>query len=305
MAAVEEAEVVEVVVAHQARATLRVGDVFLKIDSDQARTDVEVGAMALAPVPTPQVLWRQPPVLAIAAVPGRPLARLGEPSTSSPQAWEAAGAMLRTLHDAPQPPPWPGKGTVDDLAAELDAECAWLLANDVLPAELVARGRRLAETVLRPWTPAFTHGDLQCAHVFVDDADRITGVIDWSEAGCFDPLFDLAILTMGHPEQLEHVLRGYRAGREVDVHTGADTSAITGAGAATDTDASAGAVTNIGAGTATTTTPDRDLIRAWWSFRSLVAVRWLLQHGFDPAAPGCEIDVLKRATAPSPARSPR
>jgi hypothetical protein len=39
---------VEVVLAHTERATLRVGDVFLKIDSDQTRTDVEVAAMAMA-----------------------------------------------------------------------------------------------------------------------------------------------------------------------------------------------------------------------------------------------------------------
>ena len=55
---------VEVVVAHDERTTLRVGDVFLKIDADQTRTDVEVGAMAMAPIPTPEVLWRKPPVLA-------------------------------------------------------------------------------------------------------------------------------------------------------------------------------------------------------------------------------------------------
>ena len=41
-------ETVEVVVAHHECATLRVGDVFLKIDADQARTDVEVKAMAMA-----------------------------------------------------------------------------------------------------------------------------------------------------------------------------------------------------------------------------------------------------------------
>ncbi len=58
MADVEE---VEVVVAHHERATLRVGDVFLKIDADQTRTDVEVEAMAMAPIPTPAVLWRKPP----------------------------------------------------------------------------------------------------------------------------------------------------------------------------------------------------------------------------------------------------
>lgn len=58
---------VEVLVAHKERATLRVGDVFLKVDADQSRADVEVEAMALAPIPTPQVLWRKPPVLALAA----------------------------------------------------------------------------------------------------------------------------------------------------------------------------------------------------------------------------------------------
>ena len=53
MADVDE---VEVVVAHHERATLRIGDVFLKIDTDQTRTDVEVEAMAMAPIPTPEVL---------------------------------------------------------------------------------------------------------------------------------------------------------------------------------------------------------------------------------------------------------
>src|SRR5919205_897148 len=99
MAGVEE---VTVVVAHSERATLRVGDVFLKVDADQARIDVEVEAMALAPVPTPDVLWRKPPVLAIAAVSGTALGRLAEPSTASPAAWAAAGAAIRTLHGALQ-----------------------------------------------------------------------------------------------------------------------------------------------------------------------------------------------------------
>lgn len=67
---------VNVVVAHHECATLRVGDMYLKIDADQTRTDIEVEAMALAPVPTAEVLWRKPPVLAIAALPresARPL----------------------------------------------------------------------------------------------------------------------------------------------------------------------------------------------------------------------------------------
>ncbi|WP_368052503.1 phosphotransferase family protein [Micromonospora sp. HUAS LYJ1] len=38
---------------------------------------------------------------------------------------------------------------------------------------------------------------------------------------------------------------------------------------------------------------DRDVIRAWWSLRSLLASRWLIEHGFDPSLPGCEFDVLR------------
>src|SRR4051812_32164081 len=128
---------VEVVVAHHERATLRVGGVFLKIDADQARTDVEVEAMALAPIPTPEVLWRKPPVLAFAALPGTALGRLGEPSTASAAAWAAAGAAARMLHDAPLPP-WPGR-TLDELTSRLDSECDWLVTNSGLPTPVVAR----------------------------------------------------------------------------------------------------------------------------------------------------------------------
>ena len=139
---------VEVVVAHNERATLRVGDVFLKIDADQTRTDVEVEAMDMAPIPTPEVLWRTPPVLALAALPGAALGHLGERSTASPAAWAAAGAAVRRLHDAPLPP-WPGR-SIDELASRLDGECEWLVANGVLPADLVTRNRQVAEGALRP-----------------------------------------------------------------------------------------------------------------------------------------------------------
>jgi aminoglycoside phosphotransferase (APT) family kinase protein len=150
-------------------------------------------------------------VLALAAVPGTALGHLGEPSTASPAAWAAAGAAVRTLHDAPLPP-WPGK-TVDELGSQLASECEWLVANDVLTADVVTRNRRLAETALRPWTPVFIHGDLQVDHVFVDD-DTVTGIIDWSEGAQGDALFDLATLTLGHPEHLGDVITGY--GTDVD-----------------------------------------------------------------------------------------
>lgn len=82
-----DVEKIEVIVAHDERATLRIGDVFLKIDADSTRTDVEVAAMTMAPIPAPQILWRQPPVLALAALPETALGRLGEPSTASSAAW--------------------------------------------------------------------------------------------------------------------------------------------------------------------------------------------------------------------------
>jgi aminoglycoside phosphotransferase (APT) family kinase protein len=243
-----DVEQVEVVVAHRDCATLRVGDVFLKVDGDQSRSDIEIEAMAMAPIPTPGVLWRKPPVLALAAVPGTALGRLSEPSPASPAAWAAAGAAVRMLHEAPLPP-WPGRN-LDQLASDLDRECALLVADDVLPADLVTRNRQVAQAALRPWTPVFIHGDLQITHVFVD-GDEVTGVIDWTEASRGDALYDLASLTLGHEECLGDLVAGY--GTDVDL----------------------------------------DVIRAWWSLRSLLAVRWLFEHGFDASAPGCEIDVLK------------
>ena len=239
-------EQVEVVVAHLERATLRVGDVFLKVDADQARVEVE--AMAMAPVPTPEILWRKPPVLALAAFPGTALGRLQEPSIASAAAWAAAGAAARMLHDTPLPP-WPGR-SLDELASRLDGECDWLVANDVLPTDVVTRNRRVAEAALRRWTPVFIHGDLQITHVFVD-GDEVTGVLDWSEASQGDALYDLATLTLAHEEHLGDVVAGY--GTDVDL----------------------------------------DVIRAWWSWRSLVVVRWLAEHGFGPLEEMPEVAVLR------------
>jgi aminoglycoside phosphotransferase (APT) family kinase protein len=241
-------EGIKVIVAHNERATLRVGDVFLKIDADQSRIAVEVQAMAIAPVPTPQILWWQSPVLALAALPGRALGRLGKPSTASSVAWSSVGATVRTLHAAPLPP-WPGR-SIDEFSSRLDDECEWLVANDVLPLEVVRRNRRLAETALRPWTPVFVHGDLQVDHVFVSD-DKVTGVVDWSEASQGDAHFDLATLTLGHPERVADVIAGY--GSDVD----------------------------------------RDIIRAWWSLRCLLNVRWLAEHGFGPVEEMPECAVLR------------
>ncbi len=115
---------------------------------------------------------------------------------------------------------------------------------------MVRRNRGLAETALRPWTPAFTHGDLHTEHVFVD-GDDVTGIIDWSEASRGDAMSDLATLTLGHEEHLDDVIAGY----------GADV--------------------------------DRDVIRAWRSWRCLVAVRWLVENGYGSPEQLPEVAILR------------
>ena len=260
---IEDMQEIEVVVAHSERATLRVGDVFLKIDADQARIDREVEVMARAPIPTPEVLWRKPPVLALAAVPGAALGVLEEPSTASAAAWVAVGAAVRALHDA-QLPPWPSsqceqlparssRDTVE-FPPRLDAECEWLIANAVVSAEIVRHNRRVAEAALRPWTPVFIHGDLQIVHVFVD-GDELSGVVDWSEGGQGDAMYDLATLTLAHEEHLDDVIAGYGGDVEIDV------------------------------------------IRAYWSLRSLMSTRWLVEHGYGAPATFPEVAVLNSLSA--------
>ncbi|MGZ0147426.1 phosphotransferase family protein [Kribbella sp. WER1] len=203
---------VQVVVAHSERTTLRVGDMFVKIDGNARNLEIEAAAIQLAPVPTPEVLWHKPNVLALAAVPGTALGRLGEPSPASPEAWAAAGAAVRKLHEAPLPP-WPAPSS-ERVTEWLDRECEWLIANEVLPAEVIVHNREIAELAFRPWEPVFAHGDLQITHIFTQ-GDEVTGIIDWSEASQGDPLNDLAVLTLGHEECLDDLLAGY--GMDVDV----------------------------------------------------------------------------------------
>ena len=255
---------IEVVVAHSERATLRVGDVFLKIDTDHARIDREVEVMAIAPIPTPEVLWRTPPVLALAAVPGAALGLLGEPSPAPASAWVAAGAAVRTLHDA-ELPPWPSsqsqqqpvRSGQDPLGFPplLDAECDWLVANGVVSADVVRRNRLIAEAALRPWEPVFIHGDLQIVHVFVE-GDEVSGVVDWSEGGQGDAMYDLATLTLAHEEHLDDVVAGYGGDVELDV------------------------------------------IRAYWALRSLMSTRWLVEHGYGEPASFPEVAVLLALAGP-------
>ena len=123
-----------------------------------------------------------------------------------------------------------------------------------MPADVVRRNRQVAEAALRPWTPVFIHGDLQIVHVFVE-GDEVTGVVDWSEGGHGDAMYDLATLTLAHEERLDDVIAGYGGDVEVDV------------------------------------------VRAYWSLRSLMAIRWLAEHGYGAPANFPEVAVLNSLSA--------
>jgi hypothetical protein len=112
MASVQE---VEVVVAHSEPVTLRVGDMFLEIDADQRRTNVEAEAMA------PQILWRKLPVLAPAALPGRhwvtSASHLPRRRRRGPRRVPPCGCCTtRRCHHGPARSP-------GQLASRLDSEC--------------------------------------------------------------------------------------------------------------------------------------------------------------------------------------
>jgi aminoglycoside phosphotransferase (APT) family kinase protein len=213
--------VVEIITSHHERAVVRAGDVYLKVETDPARARGEVAALQGAPVPTPELLWWRsgtPSVLALSAVDGRPLGTLGASASAAapPAAWTAAGALARRVHDASPPAGLRSWFALEGLASWIDSMRDWLLQETCIAPGLVSARAAFAHEHLdhRAVELVFTHGDLQAEHVLVGDHGTIAGVIDWGDAGLGDPLYDLAVLTVGHGEHLDDVLVGY--GEDVD-----------------------------------------------------------------------------------------
>src|SRR5437763_3262922 len=234
---------VEVLISHTERAVVRVGDVFVKVDTDVERFERERVALQSARIPRPELLWYrdgETQVLALAAIQGAPLALLGQASPHPPAAWEAAGSTARLLHGQTVPAGLakPSRYLLEDLD-ELEA---WLLSKEIASRRIVAehthraraaRGAATAET--------FIHGDFQPAHIFMTADNEVAGVVDWGDAGVGDAHYDLAVLTVGNSENLGAVIKGY--GGDVD----------------------------------------RDRIAGYWSWRRLGSIRWMIEHGFDPS----------------------
>jgi len=106
------------------------------------------------------------------------------------------------------------------MSAWIEEERRWLLSNTSIKPSLIAARTSFIHDSLhhRRAEPVFMHGDLQAGHVLIADG-ALAGVVDWGDAGLGDPLYDLAVLTMGHRDRLEDVLTGYGADVERDVVT--------------------------------------------------------------------------------------
>jgi len=200
----------ELVIAHDERAVVRIGDAYVKADVNTARLDREVSALRSVEVPRPEVLWhRRGPVslLALSEVSGVPLASLGAPSPHREAVWAMAGEVARRVHDeqVPESLAAPSEYRSEDLDRLED----WLLSRRLADPQLISEHVDRARAVRNSATnDCLIHGDFQPAHVLVDEG-QIRGVIDWGDAGTGDPLYDLAVLTVGHSEYLEAVVGGY------------------------------------------------------------------------------------------------
>lgn len=202
--------IAELLIAHDERAVVRIGDAYIKADVDAERLDREVRALGAVNVPRPEILWHRRgtvSLLALSEVTGVPLASLGAPSPHPAGIWFLAGQIARQVHDEPVPESLAAPS--EYLGEDLDELEEWLLSRSLtdpgLTAAHAARARAARESAAND---CLVHGDFQPAHVLVGEG-RITGVIDWADAGTGDRHYDLAVLTVDHPEHLDAVVDGY------------------------------------------------------------------------------------------------
>jgi len=91
---------------------------------------------------------------------------------------EAAGMLVRTPTQARQ-----------DVAADIDRVRRELAVNE---RRLLRWQRWLDDDSSWPDFCVVVHGDLYVGHVLVDNTERVSGMIDWSEARVDDPAIDMA-----------------------------------------------------------------------------------------------------------------
>jgi aminoglycoside phosphotransferase (APT) family kinase protein len=190
--------------------------VIIKVDSSPHRLKHEVLVLAACSVavPVPTIIHfipAAPSVLVMSAIEGAGLS-----ASSSDEVWKAAGATLAKIHKVVVPTGL-GMHTVytgwDTFSAQMKGESksdASALVSLVSPHDL-DRIRITVEEALSSESvgrPVLIHGDCQPDH-FICRSDRISGVIDFGDAGRGDPVWDISVLSLYCPDKLDPLLAGY------------------------------------------------------------------------------------------------
>jgi aminoglycoside phosphotransferase (APT) family kinase protein len=130
---------------------------------------------------------------------------------------EPLGAFLAALH-AIDPRPFTVRGLPPDEIGRLDHEKRIRQTRERRDVVTAAGFGPLFETALA-WLEAhppqacadaartIVHGDLYARHVLLDDADRITGIIDWGDIHHGDPALDLMIVHLAVPSAAYDIFR--------------------------------------------------------------------------------------------------
>ena len=178
----------------------------------QAQMDVlpELAREVSAQVPIPELVWRDPTVMAYRRIDGTA-------ATDANGVWpERLGRFLYDLHMVP--PEFVGlraRGPAD-VRATLGREWSELRER-VFPLltaeERDGFGDRFGafHDDDRNWrfSPCVTHNDVDRPHILVTATGDLAGVIDWEEVGIGDPAADFAWILHDEPEAGERALAAY------------------------------------------------------------------------------------------------
>jgi aminoglycoside phosphotransferase (APT) family kinase protein len=179
---------------HRATYRVRIGadEFVVKADADEHElaTEAEGHAHAAAHgIPVPELLGVESQALAMRFVFGEQLA-----PGSSDAAWRAAAAVAEQIHTVPP------IGLVDRFPRPIDDLIEGATRNGLDPATADRiRQRLLAEPPTTETT--WVHGDLQQDHIIVN-GDQVVAVLDWSDHGQADPLWDYTVLVFADPAKL-------------------------------------------------------------------------------------------------------
>lgn len=187
-------------------------------------------------VPAPEILLLDTvridgadfPVMVQRSVPGRPLTHVYDALSARRrhQVLFEIGELIARLNGVPAEVDW--AADIRSEVAKRRTECELVLAGGFSAAEferMIGLLDAYVDEFPCPET-VLCHGDLSPKHIFVDDAARVTGVIDFGDFQPGAPVHDLAVLRVRGPRlDLTALLDGYGAPadpsfrRRLDLHT--------------------------------------------------------------------------------------